>query len=91
MMEHACSYRVVRWQSCCTNFCFAWAARRASFANGYERAVPDKLGAIVVPQSFALGLAHEAFDENGQPLDRMVAKLVSDVGAALYKVSARLS
>jgi NAD(P)H-dependent FMN reductase len=55
------------------------------------RAVLDKLGAIVVPQSFALGLAHEAFDADGQPLDKMVGKLVSDVGSALSKVSARLS
>ncbi|MPW23724.1 FMN reductase [Paraburkholderia sp. CNPSo 3157] len=55
------------------------------------RAVLDKLGMIVVPQSFALGSAHDAFDADGQLLNKNVAQLVADVGAALYRVSSRLS
>ncbi|WP_321803467.1 NAD(P)H-dependent oxidoreductase [Burkholderia sp. BCC1993] len=55
------------------------------------RAVLDKLGMIVVPQSFALGAAHEAFDAEDQLKDRQAARLVGEVGASLVRVASRLS
>jgi chromate reductase, NAD(P)H dehydrogenase (quinone) len=54
------------------------------------RAVLDKLGMIVIPQSFALGSAQDAFNASGQLNDKDVARLVCEVGAALYRVALRL-
>ncbi|KER67606.1 FMN reductase [Burkholderia cepacia] len=55
------------------------------------RAVLDKLGMVVVPQSFALGSAHEAFDGDDQLNDRQAARLVGEVGASLFRTASRLS
>ncbi|AZQ54002.1 NADPH-dependent FMN reductase [Burkholderia cenocepacia] len=55
------------------------------------RAVLDKLGMIVVPQSFALASAHDAFDGDGQLRDRQAERLVGEVGASLFRTAARLS
>jgi hypothetical protein len=50
--------------------------------------VLDKLGVTVIPQSFALGAAHQAFDQEGLLLDNKVAELVSAVGASLVRAAA---
>ncbi|RQR49539.1 NADPH-dependent oxidoreductase [Burkholderia sp. Bp9140] len=55
------------------------------------RAVLDKLGMIVVPQTFSLGSAHEAFDGDDQLKDRQAARLVAEVGASLFRSASRLS
>ncbi|MDR0246313.1 MAG: NAD(P)H-dependent oxidoreductase [Burkholderia sp.] len=55
------------------------------------RAVLDKLGMIVVPQSFSLGFAHEAFDADDQLKDPQAARLAADVGAALSRTATRLA
>jgi len=55
------------------------------------RAVLDKLGVLVIPQAFALSMAHEAFDAEGGLKDGNVARLVSDVGLALCRVASRLA
>lgn len=55
------------------------------------RAVLDKLGMLVIPQSFALNMAHEAFGPEGQLKDRNATRLVSGVGEALYRMALRLA
>ncbi|WP_042305414.1 NADPH-dependent FMN reductase [Paraburkholderia terrae] len=55
------------------------------------RAVLDKLGMLVIPQSFALGMAHEAFATDGQLKDSNVTRLVSGVGEGLYRLALRLA
>ncbi|MCP3721293.1 NADPH-dependent FMN reductase [Paraburkholderia sp. CNPSo 3281] len=55
------------------------------------RAVLDKLGMLVIPESFALSHAHQAFDVEGKLKDENVERLVSGVGAALYRTAARLA
>lgn len=45
--------------------------------------VLNKLGVHVIPESFALGAAHQAFDAQGGLKDAEVAKAVRGVGAAL--------
>ncbi|MFT3735027.1 MAG: NAD(P)H-dependent oxidoreductase [Rhodocyclaceae bacterium] len=45
---------------------------------------------IVVPQQFALGKAHEAFDADGALIDARAAKSVSGVVAALAKLAEAL-
>ena len=50
--------------------------------------VLDKLGVIVIPQSFALGLADRAFDAAGALRDKKVEELVAAVGASLVEVFA---
>ena len=53
--------------------------------------VLDKLGVTVIPQSFALGAAHQAFDADRGMKDKKVAALVGAVGASLTRaVHARL-
>lgn len=47
------------------------------------RGVLDKLGMLVIPQSFSLGVAHEAFDETHKLRDLKVENMVRAVGAAL--------
>ncbi|WP_321910270.1 NAD(P)H-dependent oxidoreductase [Paraburkholderia sp. J11-2] len=47
------------------------------------RGVLDKLGMLVIPQSFSLGNAHEAFDERHKLKDAKVENMVRAVGVAL--------
>jgi len=49
------------------------------------RGVLEKLGALVIPQSFTLGQAYQAFGENNQLSDEVVAGEVKAVGEALVK------
>lgn len=53
------------------------------------RAVLDKLGMLVIPESFALSAAHDAFDAEGKLKDANAEKLVRGVGAALYRTASR--
>ncbi|WP_184032091.1 NADPH-dependent FMN reductase [Paraburkholderia sp. Cpub6] len=55
------------------------------------RTVLDKLGMLVVPESFALGLAHEAWGEDGRMRSELVERQVVAVGAALHRVVGRLN
>lgn len=50
----------------------------------------SKLGALVIPDSFALSSAHQAFDEQGRLKDVTTEKMVRAVGAALVKLATRL-
>jgi chromate reductase, NAD(P)H dehydrogenase (quinone) len=54
------------------------------------RAVLDKLGMLVIPETFALSAAHEAFDSSGKFKDEAAGALVLAVGAALCKTALRL-
>lgn len=45
----------------------------------------NKLGLLVIPSSFALGLAHQAFDEPRRLKDGNVDQNVRGVGAALVR------
>ena len=54
------------------------------------RGVLEKLGAVLIPQTFTLGVAHLAFAENGQLTNPQVEGEVKAVGAALVKVSGAL-
>jgi len=53
--------------------------------------VLDKIGMIVIPQAFALGVGHLAFDDGGRLKDANVDILVRSVGAALHKVASKLT
>jgi NAD(P)H-dependent FMN reductase len=55
------------------------------------RGVLDKLGMLVIPQSFALGLAHQAFDELHQLKDTKVDADVRAVGAALVQTAQKMA
>jgi chromate reductase, NAD(P)H dehydrogenase (quinone) len=55
------------------------------------RAVLDKLGMLVIPQAFALSVAHEAFDAEGQMKDHHAASAVMGIGEALYRTTSRLA
>jgi NAD(P)H-dependent FMN reductase len=55
------------------------------------RAVLEKLGMLVIPEAFALGVAHQAFDAEGKLKDPNVGRMISGVGAALYRTAARLA
>lgn len=55
------------------------------------RMVLEKLGAIVIPQSFTLGVAHQAFAEEGGCRDANVETEVAAVGTALVNMALRLS
>lgn len=55
------------------------------------RVVLDKLGMLVIPEAFALSHAHQAFDAAAQLKDPNVERLVSNVGAALYRTASRLA
>jgi chromate reductase len=50
-----------------------------------------KLGLLVIPNSFALGLAHQAFDEHRLLKDGNVDKGVRAVGAALVTTASTLA
>lgn len=45
----------------------------------------SKLGLWVIPDAFALGLAHQAFDERGALKDKNADRMVRGVGAALVE------
>jgi hypothetical protein len=49
--------------------------------------VLDKLGVTVIPQSFALGAAHQAFDSEGALVDDKAAQLVRSVGSSLARAA----
>lgn len=51
------------------------------------RGVLEKLGAVLIPQTFTLGLAHQAFTDNDQLSNPQVEGEVKAVGAALVKFS----
>jgi len=55
------------------------------------RTVLDKLGVLVLPDAFALGLAHEAFDDAAELKDKAAEKAVLHVGAALCRTARRLA
>lgn len=55
------------------------------------RTVFDKVGALVIPDAFALGLAHQAFDEAGRLKDGNAETAVIRVGQALVRIGERLS
>jgi chromate reductase, NAD(P)H dehydrogenase (quinone) len=50
-----------------------------------------KLGVHVIPASFSLGVAHQAFDERGGLKDSNVEKAVRGVGAALAEAAAHFA
>lgn len=55
------------------------------------RTVLDKLGVLVIPDAFALGMAHEAFEGETGFKDKGVEKAVIGVGVALCRFANRLS
>jgi NAD(P)H-dependent FMN reductase len=50
-----------------------------------------KMGVMVIPSSFALSFAHQAFDEAGLLKDAKADQLVQGVGAALAKIAGKLA
>ena len=56
----------------------------------HVRQVLTQLQMIVVPQEFALGVAHEAFDEHGKVLDERSAGIALGVGKAVVEMSKKL-
>jgi chromate reductase len=50
-----------------------------------------KLGLLVIPNSFALGLAHQAFDERMRLKDSNADQHVRGVGAALVRTAITLA
>lgn len=55
------------------------------------RAVLEKLGVLVIPDAFALGAAHEAFNSEGKLKDPNHERIVYGVGAALSRIASRLA
>jgi chromate reductase len=55
------------------------------------RSVLEKLGAMVIPQGFSLGVAHQAFTGDGNLADGKADAEVRSVGAALVGVTRNLS
>jgi chromate reductase, NAD(P)H dehydrogenase (quinone) len=53
--------------------------------------VPGELAARVIPESFALGAAHQAFDGQGRLRDAHSEKAVQGVGAALAATAAKIA
>src|SRR5262249_26280055 len=51
----------------------------------------DKRGVTVIPQHFALGGAHEAFDDKRRIKDSKVAALIGAVGASLARAAGAAS
>jgi chromate reductase, NAD(P)H dehydrogenase (quinone) len=51
----------------------------------------NKLGLLVIPNSFALGFAHQAFDERGLLKDANVDRSVRAVSATLVTTAAKLA
>ncbi|AMB85172.1 FMN reductase [Pseudomonas agarici] len=54
------------------------------------RGVLERLGAVLIPQTFTLGVAHQAFAENGQLADAQVDGEVKAIGATLVRYSGAL-
>jgi chromate reductase len=52
----------------------------------HVRQILTQLHMVVVPAEFALGVAHEAFDENGQLKDDRAATMAKGVGLAVAKM-----
>lgn len=52
--------------------------------------VLSKMGVLVIPESFALGAAHQAFDAEGGLKDANVEKAVRGIGAALTATVANI-
>lgn len=52
--------------------------------------VLNKLGVHVIPESFALGAAHQFFDAEGGLKDANVERVVRGVGAALAEMATRI-
>jgi chromate reductase, NAD(P)H dehydrogenase (quinone) len=52
--------------------------------------VLSKLGVHVIPESFALGAAHQAFDAEGGLKDANVERAVRGVGASLAEMVTRI-
>jgi NAD(P)H-dependent FMN reductase len=55
------------------------------------RTVLDKLGVVVIPDAFALGLAHKAFEGEIGLKDKAAEKAVIGVGVALSRTAERLA
>jgi len=55
------------------------------------RAVLEKLGVLVIPDAFALGLAHQAFDGETGLKDKAAEKAVVNVGVVLSRTAERLA
>ena len=53
--------------------------------------VLNKLGVLVIPNSFALGQAHQAFDEQRRLKDANVEAVVRSVGEALARTASNLA
>jgi chromate reductase, NAD(P)H dehydrogenase (quinone) len=53
--------------------------------------VLGKLGVLVIPDCFALGAAHQAFDARGRLRDANVERAVRGVGAALAATAAKIA
>lgn len=51
----------------------------------------SKVGIMVIPSSFALSMAHKAFDEHGRLTDSNAEKLVRGVGKSLCELTANLA
>ena len=56
----------------------------------HVRQILTQLQMVVVPQEFALGKAHEAFDDKGQIKEEPVRKLANNVGHALVRMTRML-
>lgn len=57
----------------------------------HVRQVLTQLQMVVVPQEFALGVAHEAFDEAGQLKDDRTAGLAKGVGEAAVTMARKIN
>jgi hypothetical protein len=55
------------------------------------RSVLEKLGAILIPQVFSLGSAHQAFAENGGLVDEKADAEVRRVGLGLVGLTKQLT
>ncbi|MCY0853906.1 NADPH-dependent FMN reductase [Cupriavidus sp. D39] len=55
------------------------------------RTVLDKLGVLVIPDAFALGMAHVAFDDEVGLKDKGAEKAVANVGLSLCRTAERLA
>lgn len=53
----------------------------------HVRQILTQIQMVVVPQEFALGKAHEAFDDNGQIKDETARNMANNVGFALVKMT----
>lgn len=54
------------------------------------RSILGTMGVHVLPDDFALGKAHEAFDENGAPKSEFVQKALEKLGANLVQILLKL-